>query len=91
MKFKVSETASGISVEITELDGRQGKVLEAFKACSEGNCGCPTNEYKNMEKLDIQMGDEVIKLELTAKEGLNLNKDEIEKCLNSTIESVGSE
>ena len=90
MKFKVNELGTGLSVEITELDGRQEKVLEAFKACSEGNCSCPTNEYKNMKNLDIQISDEVIKLELTAKEGTTLNKDEIEKCLNSTIESVSA-
>jgi len=90
MKFKVSESGTGLSVEITELDGRQGKVLEAFKACSEGNCSCPTNEYQNLKNLDIQMGDEVIKLELTAKEGTKLSKDEIAKCLNNTIDSVSA-
>jgi hypothetical protein len=88
MKYKVTENDNGIDISIADIKDKKNKLMEAFQECKEGRCSCPTEEYKNMESLEIKNdGDDVI-LHLKSKGGSKINKSEINKCLEFTAERV---
>ncbi len=88
MKYRIDKAQDGIEIQVAELGDGQGKILAAFQACQEGRCTCPTDEYKKLESLDIQPGDDSLTLHLTPKAGQELDAAEIEKCLDHTRDQV---
>ena len=88
MKYKVTESKDGIDIAVAEIKGKKDKLLEAFEDCKEGRCSCPTEEYKNMESLEIESDGDDIHLHLKSKIGSKINKAEINKCLDYTTDRV---
>jgi hypothetical protein len=84
MKYRMDEDQGRIDIHVGELGDDQGKALDAFQACQEGRCSCPTDEYQKLETLDIEPGDDSLTLHLTPKPGEELDPSEIEKCLDYT-------
>ena len=91
MKHKINETESGLDISIDVKEGKKKKLLEAFQECQEGRCSCPTEEYKKLQSLEIKHNDENIELHLKSKDGLKLDKAEINKCLEYTEKRVNQE
>jgi hypothetical protein len=89
MKYNIDENEAGIAIRIDDVKGKKDKLLQAFKECQEGRCSCPTEEYKKLDSLKIEHGDETIELHLTAKQGTKIDKAEINKCLDYTAERAG--
>lgn len=88
MKYNIDENDAGLDIHINDVEGKKEKLLEAFQECQEGRCTCPTEEYKKLDSLKIEHGDETIELHLTAKQGAKIDKAEIKKCLGYTAERV---
>lgn len=88
MKHKINETESGLDISINVKEEKKKELLEAFQECQEGRCSCPTEEYKNLESLEIKHSNDNIELHLKSKEGSKLNKTEINKCLEYTENRV---
>lgn len=88
MKYNIDENESGLEIHINGVKGKKEKLLQAFQECQEGRCSCPTEEYKKLDSLKIEHGDETIELKLTAKQGVKIDKSEINKCLEYTTERV---
>ena len=88
MKHKIKETESGLDISINIKDEKKKELLEAFQECQEGRCSCPTEEYKNLESLEIKHNDDNIELHLQSKDGTKLDKTEIDKCLEYTENQV---
>ncbi len=88
MKIRIDQAQHGMDILVGELGDNQQEMLEAFQACQEGRCTCPTDEYKKLESLDIQPGDDSLTLHLTVKAGQTLEPAEIEKCLHHTRDQV---
>jgi hypothetical protein len=84
MNHEVGKRNDGLDIMITDVEGKEGQLLEAFQECQEGHCSCPTNEYKKLESLRVEVGDGKIDLRLTAKSGQALDEAEIERCLDYT-------
>lgn len=84
MRYQIEKNQDRLDVHIDEVGDDQDQALEAFQACQEGRCSCPTDEYKKLESLEIDPGDGSLTLRLTPKVGLKLDKSEIEKCLDHT-------
>ena len=85
-KYKVDKVDSGVKVEVTGVQGdQQVDLMEAFKACQEGTCSCPTQEYRKLESLDVSADADGISLDLHAKAGTDIDPDEIKKCLDYTV------
>jgi hypothetical protein len=84
MNHEVGKRNDGLDIMITDVEGKEGQLLEAFQECQEGRCSCPTNEYKKLESLRVEVGDGRIDLRLTAKSGQALDETEIERCLDYT-------
>lgn len=84
MKHKVARRQDGLDIKLTELEGQEHRLLEAFEDCQQGRCSCPTDEYKKLESLQVDMGEGEIDLRLTAKSGEELDQAEIHRCLDYT-------
>ncbi|OOZ36552.1 hypothetical protein [Solemya velesiana gill symbiont] len=88
MKYKITDQADRIDIDLTECEEEKEQLLEALQACREGRCSCPTQEYEKVDTLDIDVSKNEIHLEIKAKKGESIDKDEIEKCLEYTRDSV---
>ncbi len=88
VKTQITATQNGVEVDITDVQGKEEQLLEAFHECSEGRCTCPTEEYKKMESLEVTDSDDAIQLSLKAKEGEQIDTKEIEKCLDYTRKRI---
>ena len=91
MKYKIEEKQNGINIQLSEIEGKQDKLLEAFQECQEGRCTCPTQEYTKLESLEVKKEEDVIHLRLKSKPGKEFDKSEINKCLEYTDNKVKSE
>ena len=88
MKYRIDEKENGLDISIDDIEGKKEKLLNAFQECQEGRCSCPTEEYKKLDSLEIENNDEGIQLHLKIKDGVKINKDEINKCLQFTKERI---
>jgi len=88
MKSKITTNKNGIDINITELEGRQEELLEAFQECSEGRCTCPTQEYQKVEMMSVIDIGGTIQLSIKSKANEVIDTKEIEKCLEYTKNKV---
>ena len=91
MKYRVNENERGVDISVEGVENNKEKLLKAFQECQDGHCSCPTDEYKKLESLDIEHDENNIHLHLKAKQGLRINKSELDKCLDYTSRRVESE
>ena len=90
MKYKVNSADDVVNIEITEAEGKQEKLLQAFQECREGRCTCPTQEYSKLDSLEIETGENKINLKLKSKPDVKFDDSEISKCLEYTKRKVTS-
>ncbi len=88
METKIKSTKTGIEIDITDTEGKQAQLLEAFQECSEGHCTCPTQEYKKVESLETVASEDAIHISIKSKPDQVIDAAEIEKCLEHTRKSV---
>lgn len=84
MKREVVENTDGLEIKVSDVQGKEEQLLEAFQECAEGRCSCPTQEYTKLEALQVEQDSKKITLKLTAKNGEQFNQAEIERCLDYT-------
>ncbi len=84
MKRIVKSSSEGLTIEVSEISGQQEQLLAEFRACEEGRCSCPTNEYEKLDSLNIEAAGGKVRLSLKAKSGQVLDGSEIQKCLDHT-------
>ncbi len=84
MKHTIAKKADGLEVEVSQIEGKEEAVLEAFQECQEGRCSCPTEEYTKLESLEVKEEEGNITLRMRAKSGEELDAAEIERCLEHT-------
>ena len=83
-KYKIVENKKGFKIQLEEILGQEEELMTAFQACQEGRCSCPTDEYKKLESMELDQKGDNIKINLISKEGTELDKHEIEQCLDFT-------
>ena len=88
-RYRIDQEGSVVSIELTELDGRQDELLDAFRECQEGRCTCPTEEYRKVASMDVQADENRIAIRLDSKPGQRLDSSEIDTCLDHTVGKVG--
>ncbi len=88
-KYKINPNQQGLEIHIEEVEGQEAELLEAFGACQRGECSCPTEEYKKLEKMEVANQGGGIQIQLTAKPGEPLDVSEIERCLDHTTQQAG--
>jgi hypothetical protein len=87
-RYRISEEASGISIELSEARGQQDELLAAFAECQSGHSSCPTDQYDKVASMEVRPDDERVELRLEAKPGTRLDAAQIATCLDHTIASV---
>ena len=90
MKRIIKSNSEGLTIEVSDISGQQQQLLAGFKACQEGRCSCPTNEYEKLESLNIEAVSGNIRLTLKAKSGQVLDGSEVQKCLDHTEKKIDS-
>ena len=90
MKKDIKADTDGLTIEISEIQGKDKQLIEAFQECQEGRCSCPTNEYSKLESLEIKQTEGKINLRLSSKKGEVFDSAEIGKCLDYTEKKVTS-
>ncbi len=83
-RYRITESQSAVSIELTEVAGKQEELLSAFGACQAGQCSCPTDEYQKLAGMDVQQGEDDIRLKLQPKLGEKFDLSEIAACLDYT-------
>lgn len=88
MKYRIEKRKDGVAISVDAAVSEQGKLMEAFQACSEGRCTCPTEEYRKLDRLHVEQRGDALALRLTARDGEVLDVAEIERCLAHTASSL---
>ncbi len=91
MKYKIQPDDDRIDIEISETAGKQEELLRAFEDCQQGRCGCPTREYSKLDSLEIESGEDIIRLKLKSRPGQSFDESEIGKCLEYTTGKLADE
>lgn len=88
MKYIINSTNKGVNIDVSETEGKQKLLLQAFQECQEGRCSCPTQEYAKLDSLEIENSEDSIHLKLKSKPGMQIDEAEISKCLEYTKDKV---
>lgn len=83
-RYRIEESEKAVIVDVTEVGGKQEKLLDAFSACQAGQCSCPTDEYEKLAAMEVQRGEDDIQLRLEPKPGEKFDVSEIAACLDYT-------
>jgi hypothetical protein len=84
MNYSIKEENDQVKVSIN-IEGIDKKsLIDKFNDCKTGSCGCPTDEYKNVQDCIIDEADQKINLTIIPKENIKININEIKKCLDYT-------
>ncbi len=89
-RYRIDEKGSSLGIELTEVGGQEGELLQAFSECQAGQCSCPTDEYQKLAGMEVEHGDDVIRLRLDAKPGEKFDVSEIAACLDYTTAKATS-
>lgn len=87
-RYRIDEEDSTVSIEVAEVGGHTGQMLEALGECQAGQCSCPTNEYDKLASMEVEQGEDVIRLRLEPKPGEKFDISEIAACLDYTTTKV---
>ena len=58
MKSNIKKEKEHIIVNISQVGNDKNEILKNLNDCKEGKCSCPTDEYKKLEHLDIQINED---------------------------------
>jgi hypothetical protein len=86
--YRIREDESGLSIEVEGVGTKQAELMLAFGECQEGQCSCPTDEYKKLASMDAKQSGDSIKLRLEAKAGEKFDASEIAACLDYTTQKL---
>lgn len=82
MKHRIKSSGDTVDIDVTAKAEQKAELLDGFKKCQSGTCGCPTDEYKNIDNIDITDSDDAIHIQLKAKADAEIDTAEVEKCLD---------
>jgi len=89
MKHQIKTTKTGsveISVDVSEEE--RAKVMSSFEACQRGQCGCPTQAYSKVGKMDLTADEDGININLEPIDGAVIETAEVEKCMTWTKDQL---
>ena len=86
-KYKIIDQEKGLKIEVKDIEGQEQQLLGEFQKCQEGQCSCPTDEYKKLDSMEVEQKDGGIEIKLKAKEDQILDKEEISRCLEHTTKT----
>lgn len=91
MEYDIIENQYRVLIKISKLEGRHAAALDAFEECMEGRCSCPTNQSAKLKSLEVVTGTDSIEVTLTAKDGQILDRSDLDKCMQYTLDKLSRE
>ena len=88
MKHQIKTDKNQLKIKITETKGKNESLLQTFELCQQGHCECHTEEYKKIETIQIDNDKNTITLTLKPKKGQELNRQDIENCVDFAIDKA---
>jgi hypothetical protein len=86
--YRIEERESIVSIEVGDVGEHQDQLMEAFGECQAGRCSCPTNEYDKLASIEVEQGEDLIRVHLQPKPGEKFDTSEIAACLDYTTAKV---
>ena len=87
--YEITPSDAGVAIQITGVGVKGQELLAAFGDCQQGQCSCPTDEYRKVETMEVTSSQDAISIRLQAKPGTELDTREIGACLDYTIDKTG--
>ena len=84
-EYRIHEEHATVSIELTDIEGKQDELLQAFGECQSGKCSCPTDQYDKVADMKVLPDRNQITIRLEPTAGERFNTDEIAACLDYTI------
>lgn len=84
-EYRISEQGKAVSIELTDVEGKQDELLQAFGQCQTGQCSCPTNQYDKVAEMQLNSDEQQITIQLEPVNGEHFDTNEIAACLDYTI------
>ncbi|MEG3640985.1 hypothetical protein [Magnetococcus sp. PR-3] len=89
MKYDIKQNGASLAIDIqTDASEEKAALLQQFQACQSGQCTCPSDAYNQLDKMDVQQVNGHIKIEMTAKEGMQLKAGEVARCIAFTGKTI---
>jgi hypothetical protein len=88
-RYSITPTDQGVDIELTDTGEKQELLLAAFDDCAQGRCSCPTDQYRNVEEMEVDPGEDSITIRLQAKNGTEFDARQIASCLDYTVDRAG--
>ena len=89
-EYQIREKGTAISIELTDVEGQQEQLIEAFGECQTGKCSCPTDQYEKVAGMQLESDEHQITIELEPVDGERFDTDQIAACLDYTIAQTGT-
>ena len=87
-RYQVEEKASTVSIEVSDVSGKEHQLMQAFGECQSGHCSCPTDEYAKLASMRVEQSGDSIRIQLEPRPGERLDVAEIAACLDYTTDKV---
>jgi len=76
-RYRIHEDKSTVLIKVAEVGESKEQLLEAFGECQGGQCSCPTNEYDKLESMEVEPGEDLIRMRLEPKPGTKFDMSQI--------------
>ena len=87
-QYTIDQKPDGLEIKLDNVEGQKEELLQAFQQCQQGQCACPTDEYHKLDSIQLDQGEDSIQINLIAKPGAEIDPQEINRCLDFTIQSA---
>lgn len=88
MGYRIQATEMRVEFEIDARGERQERLLDAFRECRTGRCGCPSDEYKKLGTFSIGITGRHIVVGMSPRPGARFDTGEIRHCLHHLLSKV---
>ena len=83
MESNIIKNNGILEVTLKNIGEAKSRVLESLSLCQAGKCNCQTKEYEKLEKMEIEEGDNNLVIKLYPKDGMDLDINEVNKCIDT--------
>ncbi len=90
MKHAIEQTSEGLRITAETPQDKQQGLLDELGKCAAGTCSCPSPQYEKLSAIDVSADANAVIVNLKVKPGEQVDRADIEKCLEHTARQVGA-
>ena len=85
MNYEISEQGTAVEIRVHDVGDQEPELLPSFQECQSGSCGCPTDQYDKLAKMDVDAADGDVTLRMEPRPGERLDTEQLRVCLDYTL------